>query len=497
MSNDSKPARPGRRTFLLLIAAALVGAIAAALVAALLVNISNRQHEGLNPFFRVVTVDDTTVDPAIWGKNFPLQYDGYRHTVDQVRTRYGGSEAVPRTPTQADPRSVVAQSRLEEDPRLKIIWDGYAFAVDFREERGHAYMLDDQVFTERQQVTKQPGTCLHCHASIYVPYKTAGGGDLMKGFEILNQLPYAEARKLVEHPISCIDCHDPATMQLRVTRPAFLEGIAALKAAQGVKDYDVNRDATHQEMRSYVCGQCHDEYYFKGKEKRLTYPWLKGVRIEDIYAYYTEVDHADWTHARTGTRVLKAQHPEFEMWSQGIHARSGVACADCHMPYQRVGALKISDHHVRSPLLNVNNACQTCHKFPEDDLRARVRDIQDRTFELRGRAMDAVVALITDLAAARQAGRSDADLAAARALHRQSQFYLDFIEAENSMGFHASGEAARILATSIDLARQGQLALHGVPAAPAAAPPPSPPTPAPAPPAAAPAAGDAGPAPTK
>jgi nitrite reductase (cytochrome c-552) len=474
MTTDKPTRSSGRRTTLLLLAAALVGAVAAALVAALLVNISNRQHEGLNPFFRVVTIDDTTVDPAIWGKNFPLQYDGYRRTVDQVRTRYGGSEAVQRTPSQADPRSVVAQSRLEEDPRLKIIWDGYAFAVDFREERGHAYMLDDQVFTERQQVTKQPGTCLHCHGSMYAPYKKAGGGDLMKGFEIVNQLPYAEARKLVEHPISCIDCHDPATMQLRVTRPAFLEGMAALKASQGVTGYDVNRDATHQEMRSFVCGQCHDEYYFKGKEKRLTYPWLKGLRIEDIYAYYTEVDHADWTHARAGTRVLKAQHPEFEMWNQGVHARSGVACADCHMPYQRVGAMKISDHHVRSPLLNVNNACQTCHKFPEDDLRARVRDIQDRTFELRGRAMDAVVALIGDLQAAREAGRSDAELAPARALHRQAQFYLDFIEAENSMGFHASGEAARILAVSADLARQGQLALRGV------APAPAPPTPAPA-----------------
>jgi len=132
------------------------------------------------------------------------------------------------------------------------------------------------------------------------------------------------------------------------------------------------------------------------------------------------------------------------------------------MPYRREGALKISDHHVRSPLLNVNRACQTCHKFSEEELRGRVHEIQDRTFELRGRAMDAVVALIEDLAAARQAGRADAELATARALHRQAQFYLDFIEAENSMGFHAAGEAARILAIAVDLARQGQLALRGV-----------------------------------
>ena len=146
----------------------LIGAVAAALavgMAALLVNIFERKQEAARPFFAVVQLTEETEDPAIWGRNFPLQYDGYRRTVDQQRTRYGGSEAIPRTPSQVDPRSVVAQSRLEEDPRLKTMWAGYAFAVDFREERGHAYMLDDQTFTERQQVTKQPGTCINCHAS--------------------------------------------------------------------------------------------------------------------------------------------------------------------------------------------------------------------------------------------------------------------------------------------------------------------------------------------
>ena len=451
-----------RRTVLLFVGAGVIGATAAALMALLLVNISDRKHEGQNPNFRVVELDDNVVDPAVWGKNFPLQYDGYKKTVDQVRTRYGGSEAVPRTPTAVDPRSATAQSRLEEDPRLKTIWDGYAFAVDFREERGHAFMLEDQTFTERQQVAKQPGTCLHCHASIYVAYRKAGNGDLIAGFEKLNPMPYAEARKLVEHPIACIDCHDPKTMRLRITRPAFIEGMRALKAGQGQASYDVNRDATHQEMRSFVCGQCHDEYYFKGAEKRLTYPWKGGLTIDSIYAYYTEVDHADWTHARSGARMLKAQHPEFEMWNQGIHARSGVACADCHMPYMRVGATKISDHHVRSPLLNINRACQPCHKFSETEMIARVHLNQDRTFALRSRALDAVTALIADLEAAKQAGRSDADLALPREMHRKSQFYVDFVEAENSMGFHAPGEALRILALSIDFARQGQLTLRGV-----------------------------------
>jgi nitrite reductase (cytochrome c-552) len=448
-----------RRGLVILVIAALA-ILAGAGGVALLVNILERKTEARNPFYRVVELNDTVTDPAAWGKNFPLQYDGYRRTVDQVRTRYGGSEAVPRTPSQADPRSIVAHSRLEEDPRLKVMWAGYAFARDFREERGHAYMLEDQTYTERQIAARQPGTCLNCHASTYTAMIRLGGGDLVKGFEALNRMPYAEARAQVGHPVACIDCHAPDTMQLRVTRPAFMEGIRALKAAGGVQDYDVNRDASRQEMRAFVCGQCHVEYHFRGADKRLVYPWSKGLKVEQILAYYDETRFQDWTHQQTGAPTLKAQHPEFEMWNQGIHARSGVACADCHMPYVRVGALKISDHHVRSPLLNVNRACQTCHRWPEDELKARVQTIQQRTFELRNRAMDALTALIADLQSAAAARRPEAELARARDFQRKAQFYLDFVEAENSTGFHAPQEAARILAESIDFARQGQVALR-------------------------------------
>src|SRR5499426_1100218 len=480
--NDASTRRR-RRLFFLIVGAAVLATIVGV---ALLMNIFERKQEARNPFYRVVELTDDTEDPAVWGKNFPLQYDDYKRTVDQVRTRYGGSEALPHTPTQADPRSIISQSKLEEDPRLKIMWAGYAFAADFREERGHAYMLEDQTYTERQLAAKQPGACMHCHASVYVPYKKLGGGDLIKGFEAMNQMPYAEARKLVTHPVACIDCHDPQTMQLRVTRPGFLEGIRAFKASQGVQNYDVNAMATRQEMRSFVCGQCHVEYYFKGPEKRLVYPWSKGLKVEQIMAYYEETGHKDWEHADTGAPALKAQHPEFEMWNQGIHARSGVACADCHMPYKREGALKISDHHVNSPLLKINRSCQTCHRWPEEELKARVETIQERHFNLRNIAMDALMDLISDLKSGKASGKSDAELNAARNFQRKAQFYLDFVEAENSTGFHAPQEAARILAESLNYARQGQLAVRDpsfrptidifdFPPSPTAAPAPTPP----------------------
>jgi nitrite reductase (cytochrome c-552) len=465
MKNENDPAQSNqpktRRSGLWFMAAVIGAALAAVGGTALLVNIMERKQEAKNPFYRVVEITDETVDPAIWGKDFPFQYDGYKKTVDMQRTRFGGSEAFPRTPSEADPRSIVARSKLEQDPRLKTMWAGYAFSKDYRERRGHAYMLEDQTYTERQQVS-QPGTCLHCHASVYTPYKKLGDGDLMKGFEKMNQMPFKQARELVEHPIACIDCHDPKTMELRVTRPGFIEGIKALKAHQGIKDYDVNKMATRQEMRSYVCGQCHVEYYFKGQEKRLVYPWQNGLKIDEIYAYYSEVKHKDWVHGETGAPVLKAQHPEFEMFNQGIHARSGVACADCHMPYKREGAFKISDHHVRSPLLNINRACQTCHKWPEEELRDRVHIIQERTYQLRTMAMNALMDFIRDLKAVKTSGATEEQLAKAYEFQRKAQFYLDYVESENSMGFHAPQEAARILGESIEYCRQGQMSLRGL-----------------------------------
>ena len=412
-----------------------------------------------------VTLTDDTDDPAVWGKVFPLHYELYKKTVDMERTKYGGSEGVPHTPSAADPRSIVSRSKVEEDIGLRTMWQGYAFAVDFREERGHAYMLEDQRLTERQRVVQQPGACLNCHASSYAAYKKAGDGDIFKGFEKINAMPYAEATKLVQHPVSCVDCHDPGTLQLRVTKPAFMEGIRAFKASQGIANYDVNTQATPQEMRAYVCGQCHVEYYFRGPEKRLVYPWSKGLKVEQIQAYYDEIGFRDWTHKDTGAPTLKAQHPEFEMWSQGIHARAGVTCSDCHMPQIEYKGSTLSDHWVRSPVLNLRNACVACHKkhdadVTERELRLRVEEIQDRNWLLREQAMTALLGLIADLKAARGAGKSDADLAAARYLQRRAQFYLDFVEAENSTGFHAPQEAARVLAESLNYSRQGQIALR-------------------------------------
>lgn len=430
-----------RAVYLVLI---VLTAAATFLVTWLLINITERKEEARLTYLPLAHITEDTTDPAEWGKNFPRQYESYLRTADTERTKYGGSEAF---------------QKLDENPLLRRIFAGYAFELDYREERGHFYSLQDQDETERTKLRPQPGACLHCHSAVMPAYRKMGGGDVMKGFEKVCAMPFAEARKLVEHPVTCVDCHDPQTMALRVTRPGFLNGIRAYKRSQGVNNYDPNTMASRQEMRSYVCGQCHVEYYFAGEGKLVTYPWRKGLRVEEIEAYYDEIGYSDWKHAETGAGVLKAQHPEFEMWNQGVHARAGVACADCHMPYLREGAMKISDHQVRSPILNIRRACLTCHPFSAEEMKARAELIQERNARLLRRAEEALVALIDDMKAARAAGAPESQLAEAAKMQRKAQWRTDFVNAENSMGFHAPQEAARILGEAIDYARQGQLAL--------------------------------------
>ena len=495
MSTETDTPRSRRSLLGIVFVVAAVGFGAGTLVAMLLyANITTRKLEAQRTTVEIVKITESTVDAAEWGKNFPRQYDGYIRTADNAPSRFRWSEGRPPTSGDGVPPGAVedpgkAESKLTGDPRLRTIFNGYAFAIDYRERRGHAFMLEDQRETERVKQKPQPGTCLNCHASNVVAYRQAGldGGapgsladplfseagrkQLFTGWEKVNPLSYAEATKLVTHPVTCLDCHDPSSMRLRVTRPAFLEGIANLASSpepvphlpsieqwrkgDRALPYDPNQLASRQEMRSLACGQCHVEYYFKGDQKRLTFLWHKGLKAEEMEAYYDEVGWTDWTHKDSGAPILKAQHPEFETWSQGIHARSGVSCADCHMPYKREGAMKYSDHQVQTPMAHVNLSCQPCHNYTESEIQARVDTIQTRTKGLLDRAEIALVELIGAIHDAKAAGASDAELANARTLQRRAQWRADLINAENSMGFHAPEEVARILAESIDYGRQG------------------------------------------
>lgn len=450
----------------------VVTALATIGVVALLTNISERKAEAKDRYVRVVEVTEDTTDPAEWGKNWPKQYDSYKRTAIATRTRFGGhggSEALP-------------EEKIERDPWLKRMFLGYAFSIDYRDRRGHAYMLSDQESTER--LTKpQSGSCMHCHASIMPVYRKLGDGDALAGMNKTHKMSYQELNKMVHdmghgHSVSCVDCHDPESMELRVTRPAFIVGLQRLAESdapvpaipsieiwrQGsrAQPYDPNVDGTRGEMRSFACGQCHVEYYCSSAMP-LTFPWSNGLTMDGAEKEWNETvfpdgsRFKDYNHKESGAEILKAQHPEFELWSQGIHARSGVSCADCHMPYQRDGASKVSDHWVRSPLLNVNRACQVCHHVDESEILARVDSIQQKNFDLLQRGGAALMDLLDAVNAAKEAGATTEQLKPALEFQRKAQWRLDYIAAENSMGFHAPQEAARILGEAADYARQGQV----------------------------------------
>lgn len=399
-------------------------------VAALLLNINQRQIEARQSPLRIVEIGLDELDPAIWGQNFPVQYEMFMRTQENYgATPFGGSEPY---------------SRLERNPNLLRLWAGYAFTLEHNEERGHFYTLTDQQESERVLQRNQPGACANCHS--------ADAPILIEqmGWEEFNHTPYNDLSANLHTGTSCHDCHNPETMELTITRPAFVNAMAS-------RGIDVT-EATQQEMRTYVCAQCHVEYYFAGENKVLTFPWSEGLAIENIEQYYINVGHIDWTHEESGSPLLKMQHPEFEMYSSGIHAESGVACADCHMPYTRVGSVKYSDHWLRSPLTNISAACQTCHNFSEAEMMNRVVNIQTTTSNLLHDTETALIAAIDAITGAQAAGATDEQLEEARTLHRSAQMRWDFVSSENSTGFHSPQEAARILAESIDLARQAQIA---------------------------------------
>lgn len=406
-----------------------------AAVGLLLSNITRQQVEAEQYPLKIAEIADSEIDPAVWGLNFPDHYDRFMMTeTNYGTTPYGGSEPY---------------SKLEKYPAMVRLWAGYAFSIDHNEERGHFYAQIDQENTERVKPPRnQPAACINCHA---------GEAPLLiaeMGWEEFNKTPYNDLVDELHTASTCADCHDPQTMELRLTRPGLINALEQ----QGI-DWT---EATRQEMRTYVCAQCHVEYYFAGDNKILTFPWADGTNIDDIDGYYERIGFKDWEHAETKSPMIKIQHPEYELYTTGLHYRSGVACADCHMPYIREGGVKISDHWVRSPLTNLNAACQTCHNISEADLEARVLTIQNNTAQLLRLSEEALLAAMDAIIAAQEAGATDEALADARNLHRRSQMRWDFISSENSTGFHSPQESARVLAICLDLARQAQLSAVAV-----------------------------------
>lgn len=377
----------------------------------------------------ITEISPTEPDSSVWGTNFPNQYSSYLLTADNnTRTAFGGSEPV---------------QKLDVDPRLITLFVDYGFSKDYREDRGHMHMITDVESTERITDTT-PGTCYSC--------KSANNVELWKemGAAQYANTPFSTLGKQIEEPLGCVNCHDSASMRLVVTNPALERALEA----QG-KDW---RSFSRQEMRSLVCANCHVEYYFEGAGNLLVFPWVKGTRIENISEYYQEIGFSDWTHAESGAAMIKMQHPDYELFTaDSTHYKAGVACADCHMPYTKDGAAKFSNHNMRSPLIEPEASCGTCHTSV-NYATERVAIIQQQVWNTMVITEDAIIeAALSIKEASKVAGVNLAVLKEARQLHREAQLRWDFIAAENSMGFHNPSEALRILASATDIARQGQL----------------------------------------
>lgn len=372
--------------------------------------------------------------------NFRREYDTWKKTQEMdFRSRYNGN---------------AMHDVLEERPEMVILWAGYAFSKDYSAPRGHMYALEDNRNSLRTGTPEnegdgpQPAACWVCKSPDVPRYMHEHGIDEFYAHK------WGDLGSEIVNPVGCATCHDSETMNLQISQPSLIEAFKEMGK-------DITQ-ATPQEMRSLVCAQCHVEYYFKGDQKVVTFPWKDGMTVEDMEKYYDNIEFTDWTHGLSKAPMLKAQHPDYEVFLLGTHAQRGLSCADCHMPYKSEGGIKYSDHQIMSPLKNVANTCQVCHRDSEENLIKYVYDIQDKANEIRNRIETELSKAHIMAKKAWDSGATDTEMKNTLQLLRQAQWRWDFAVATHGGSFHAPVEIQRILAHSLDRSLQAQLEVQKV-----------------------------------
>ena len=403
-------------------------------------SIIQRRAESMYISTANTNIGDFEARNEIWGDFFQREYNSWKKTSDTTfRSKYMSS-------TNDD--------LLEERPEMVVLWAGYAFSKDYTAPRGHMYAIEDVTHTLRTGSPNatdkgpQPATCWTC--------KSPDVPRLMNemGVEQFYSSKWSDVGHEVVNPIGCADCHDPKTMNLTITRPALIEAFAR-------NGKDISK-STHQEMRSLVCAQCHVEYYFKGDGKYLTFPWDKGMTVENIEEYYDKAEFTDFKHTISRAPIIKAQHPDYEIAQLGIHAQRGVSCADCHMPYKTEGGIKYSDHHIKSPLANINNTCQVCHRESEGVLAQNVYERQDYVFTLRNRLEKQLAKVHFYAKFLWDNGATEPQMKPVMDLIRKSQWRWDFITASHGAAFHAPIESQRVLGDGLFYAMEAETKLNSL-----------------------------------
>ncbi len=420
-----------------------ITAIIVFLLAMLAYTIMDRKTEARFAYQPKVKIEGIEPRDSVWGLNYPRQYQSYQKTADTTFSSMYNTSG--------------NKDVLEENPEMVILWAGYGFSKDYSHPRGHAYAVDDIHRTLRTGAPMEagegpmPSTCWTC--------KSPDVPRLMSevGVTEYYSKKWSDFGAEVINPIGCADCHNPETMNLTITRPALIEAYEAMGK-------DINQ-ASHQEMRSLVCAQCHVEYYFDksipGKENAqyLTFPWKDGMDVESVEEYYDNIDFADWTHPLSKAKMIKAQHPDYEIYSLGVHAKRGVSCADCHMPYKSEGGQKFTDHHIGSPLSNVENSCFVCHREKESDL---VTDVYERQRKIKAGTskLQRLIAMAhIEAAKAWELGATEGDMQNILQGIRHAQWRWDYSVASHGAAFHAPLETSSIVTSATGIIQDTRIEL--------------------------------------
>jgi nitrite reductase (cytochrome c-552) len=430
--------------------AALIMLLVSAILTFLAYGCSPSKTEQVKP----VKIEEKEFGPETWGKAYPEEYNLWKDT--EKPTPPGKSKYKRGFSTDK-----ITYDKLSEFPYMALLFNGWGFGVEYNEPRGHAYMLRDQLDVDPSRV-KAGGACLTCKTP-YAPslVKEKGLDYFSKPYkEVLGYIP--EKHRTLG--VACIDCHNNKDMALKISRDFTL--LVALK------DMGVDPDKlTRQEMRSVVCGQCHVTYVVQ-KDKdmhsiNVFFPWQGStwgnITVENVIKKIrSDASYGEWKQTVTGFKMGFIRHPEFELYSNNsVHWKAGASCADCHMPYTKVGVHKVSDHRVMSPLKNDLRACTQCHTESAQWLTDQVTTIQDRTVALMvrsGYATATVAKLFEMTHKAQEAGKKiDKALYDKAKDYYEEAFYRGvFVGAENSVGFHNPTEAMRILGDSTAYATKAE-----------------------------------------
>ncbi|MEZ9006838.1 ammonia-forming nitrite reductase cytochrome c552 subunit [Vibrio sp. 10N.247.311.59] len=363
-------------------------------------------------------------------QNHPDQYHSWRQTSE--------SEAI--------------EDALKEDPNMVILWAGYGFAKDYNKARGHFYAVDDVRQTLRtggptdENSGPMPMACWSCKSP-----------DVARVIEERGEDGYFEGKwarlgNEIVNPIGCADCHDTQSEgfkngepALKVTRPYVERAFEAIG-----KKFD---EQSRLDQQASVCAQCHVEYYFTGPTKGVKFPWDKGTRVEQMEEYYDGIGFKDWTHKVSKAPMLKAQHPGFETWREGIHGKNKVVCADCHMPkVTKEDGTVYTDHKVGNPFDRFEDTCANCHTQSKETMLNIVSSRKAQVLNMKLTAEKQIVAAHFEAGAAWEAGATEQEMEPILLDIRHAQWRWDYAIASHGVHMHAPEIALEVLGTAVDRA---------------------------------------------